>query len=126
MASDFRILLHRTSQSLHLKLVGDFDAAAAIELITSINKCRFGVNKIFVHTSCLNSINPLGVETFRTNLKVDIPSFINLVFTGEKAAMIAPEGFAQMDLQSRSADEQQNRREQLDLREDLLVGISPK
>jgi hypothetical protein len=89
MASNFRILMHNSSESLHLKLVGDFDVASAQQLIDIIIRHRFRVNKIFIHTSCLDSIHPFGADELRNNLRSSISSHVNLVFTGEKADAIA-------------------------------------
>jgi hypothetical protein len=91
MASNFRILVHRNSESLHLKLLGDFDGSAAQQLVNTVNRYSFKARKIFVHTAGLNNIHPFGTDVLRTNLKLyNHPSF-NLVFTGEKAAAIAPD-----------------------------------
>jgi hypothetical protein len=91
MASNFRILVHRSSESLHLKLMGDFDGSAAHQLVNAMTKYSFKASKIFVHTSGLNHVHPFGTDVLRTNLKLyNRPSF-NLVFTGEKAAAIAPD-----------------------------------
>ncbi len=38
MASNFRIFLHETRDSLHLKLDGDFDGSSAHELLNTLKK----------------------------------------------------------------------------------------
>ena len=38
MASNFRLFLHETGDSLHLKLYGDFDGSSAHELINALKK----------------------------------------------------------------------------------------
>jgi hypothetical protein len=91
MEAKFRILIHRNSESLHLKLLGDFDGGSARQLINIITNYRFKVGRIFVHTSGLNSVDPSGADLLRTKLKLDIPVSVNLVFTGEKAEAIAPD-----------------------------------
>ena len=48
MASNFKILVHRNSDSLHLKLVGDFDGTSAHELLNSLTKNARGVRRVFI------------------------------------------------------------------------------
>ena len=96
-ASTFRILIHRSSQSLHLKLLGDFDGNSASLLANTIAQYRFGTSKIFVHTSGLNSVHPGAADVLRANLKLD-SLLDNLVFTGEKAAALVPKTFKQAAL----------------------------
>ena len=38
MAANFRILVHRNSDNLHLRPIGDFDGASAFELVVSQSK----------------------------------------------------------------------------------------
>lgn len=64
MASNFRISTHRSSESLHLKLVGDFDGSSAFELINVLKKNWNGAYRVFIHTDSLKDINPI---TFFSN-----------------------------------------------------------
>jgi hypothetical protein len=48
MASNFRISTHRNSESLHLKLVGDFDGSSAFELINVLKKNWNGAYRVFI------------------------------------------------------------------------------
>jgi anti-anti-sigma regulatory factor len=91
MASNFKILVHRNSESLHLKLVGDFDGTSAHELINTIKKYSTGIGKIFVHTSGVKKVHSFGRDIFRKSFSFGSRS-INLIFTGEAGAEIAPEG----------------------------------
>lgn len=90
MASNFGIFVHRNSDSLHLKLMGDFDGSSALELLDEMKKINNRVQKIFIHTSCLKSIHPLGRDTFRENLAMLNLQPVQVFFTGESAGDISP------------------------------------
>lgn len=90
MASNFRILLHRNSDNLHLKLAGDFDSSAAQELLDVIKeKCR-GASRIIIHTSSLGNIHPFGLDIFRQNFGDTTGLSICILFTGEYACQMSP------------------------------------
>jgi hypothetical protein len=92
MASNFRISVHRDSNSLELKLAGDFDGTSACELLNVLkDNCDGGVNKVAVNTSSLKDIYPFGRDTFQRNLYTLKGKGIRLAFTGKKAKSIAPE-----------------------------------
>ena len=65
MASNFKILIHKSSESLHLKLTGDFDGTSAHELLNTIKDYGAGMNKIFIHTNGLRGIFPFGKTVWR-------------------------------------------------------------
>lgn len=92
MGSEFEILVHRNDENVHLKLAGDFDGFSAHELLNTLKTYRLGVSRVFVHTSCLNQIHPLGRDVLRSNINAQNGKGIPLVFTGEKATQLAPEG----------------------------------
>ena len=90
MASNFRILLHRNSDNLHLKLAGDFDGSSAWELINVLkNKCR-GVSNVIIHTSSLRNIHPFGLDTFQQNFIYTKGLSVHIFFTGDYACQISP------------------------------------
>lgn len=90
MATNFRILVHRNSDSLHMKLLGDFDGSSACELLNMLKKNSNGARKVFIHTNCLKHIHPFGRDTFCRNLR-DLKGYpFDLLLTGEKAERIAP------------------------------------
>lgn len=91
MASNFRICVHRNSDSLHLKLMGDFDGSSACELINVLKKSFNGVFRIIIHTNSLKDIYPFGRDTFQKNLRDLKVHTDRILFTGEKASQIAPE-----------------------------------
>jgi len=91
MASNFKILVHRNSDNLHLKLMGDFDGSSAWELLHLLKRSATGVCKVIIHTSSLKQIYPFGRDTFLENLRHWKVEPIRILFTGEKAGQIAPE-----------------------------------
>jgi hypothetical protein len=91
VASNFRIVTHRSSDSLHVKLMGDFDGSSAWQLLNFIKSSLGGVERVIVHTSCLRTIHPFGQNTFRQNLPdLNIPC-AKILFTGENAEGLAPD-----------------------------------
>jgi hypothetical protein len=91
MASNFRISVHRNSDSLDVKLMGDFDGTSACELLNVLEGNCDGPVMVFINTNGLKDIHPFGRDTFQNSLYLlkDLP--IRLVFTGENATQIAPE-----------------------------------
>ena len=89
MASNFKILIHRNSDNVHLKLMGDFDGSSAHELLNMLNKNCPNASRIFIHTSCVKSIVPFGRSVFRNNLHLLKGKPAHLVFTGEKASELS-------------------------------------
>jgi hypothetical protein len=91
MAANFKIFTHRNSDSLHLKLMGDFDGSSACEVINAMKKKNNRFQKIIIHTSCLENIHPFGRDTFQSNLGELSLQSEQVIFTGENAKQIAPE-----------------------------------
>ncbi|MDH4206710.1 MAG: hypothetical protein OEV45_14400 [Desulfobacteraceae bacterium] len=91
MASNFRILFHRNSDNLHLKLMGDFDGSSAHQLINILKEQNGNVSKIFIHTCNLSSMDPFGLDVFQKSSSVNKLSD-RLTFTGEYSDKMALEG----------------------------------
>ncbi|NVL89884.1 MAG: hypothetical protein HWN69_02660 [Desulfobacterales bacterium] len=91
MASNFRISVHRNSDSLHLKLIGDFDGTSACELLNLLRENCNAAVRVFINTTSLKNIYPFGQDTFQNRLYLLKGLPIRLVFTGENAVKIAPE-----------------------------------
>ncbi len=91
MASNFRISVHRNSDTLHLKLMGDFDGSSAWELLNMLKKSVNGVFRVIIHTNSLKNIYPFGRDTFQQNLRDMNRRSFHILFTGEHASEIAPE-----------------------------------
>ena len=90
MASNFRVLIHRNGDNLHLKLIGDFDSTSASQLIEILTRSRRNASRIFIHTATLREIHPFGARIFREDLISTMTDPHPLVFTGEGAAALAP------------------------------------
>jgi len=92
MASNFKISIHRNSDNLHLKLRGDFDSSSAYKLLNVLKKSSNGSRRVIIHTSTLKNIVPFGRDVFQKNLSIIGEKSLPLVFTGEHAILLAPEG----------------------------------
>ena len=91
MAVNFRIVIHRNDENLHLQLLGDFDGSSAWELINSLNAHRFGISRVIIHTDFLKHVDPFGRGILEKNLQDVIGRSIRVVFTGEKASELNSE-----------------------------------
>ncbi len=90
MAANFKIFVHKNSENLHLKLIGDFDGNSAHELLNVLQSNCIGASKVFIYTSSLKHIHPFGRETFHKKLKDLTSQSISVLFTGEEALQPVP------------------------------------
>ena len=90
MASNFKILIHKNSESLHLKLMGDFDGTSANELLDTMKGYGSRMKKIFIHTSGLRGIYPFGKTVFQNNFSSKNDLSASVIFTGDHANHLAP------------------------------------
>jgi len=97
MASNFQFFSHRTKNSLHMKLYGDFDEISALELLNALTDHGNGARQIFIDTNDLSSIHPFGQEMFQKNIGNLNGQFINLTFIGKNKNSISPEKSYQFD-----------------------------
>jgi len=91
MASNFRISTRRKQQTMELKLTGDFDGTSADELLHLLGKDTRGINRVLVDTRYVRRVYDFGADTFQKNLYRLKRLSLQLVFTGDKADLIAPE-----------------------------------
>jgi len=91
MAKNHQIFVHKNSDYIHMKLVGDFDDSLASELLNLLEKNCTDASKIFVHTNCLRTVSSLGREVFHKKLNVLNGKSTQLLFTGEYASQLIPE-----------------------------------
>ena len=85
MATNFRILVHRSADSIHLKLSGDFDGSSASELLHVMKSHRRKGEKIILHTNGLGEVYPFGQAIFQTRFSQISKSGIpDLIITGDK------------------------------------------
>ena len=89
MATNFRIYRHRTRDSLHLKLDGDFDGNSAHELINVLFDYGTGLYQIFIDTNDLKTIHPFGRDIFQKKLGRLKKELSNLIFIGQNEHNIA-------------------------------------
>ena len=93
MAQNFKIVVHQNSESLHLRLEGDFDGSSACELLNALEeRCRFA-QKAFIHTSGLRHVNTFGLSVFHAHLNELKEGWRcrPLHFTGDRAGDLAPD-----------------------------------
>ncbi len=91
VASNFQFFPHRTKNSLHMKLYGDFDEISALELLNALTDHGSGVRQIFIDTNDLSTIHPFGQEMFQKNIGSLNGQFLNLTFIGKNKHSISPE-----------------------------------
>lgn len=92
MAGNFRVVVHRNSDSLHLRLEGDFDGSSAHQLLCMLGENGNKARRVFIHTGGLKEIHPFGKAVFQKNLNDFNKRRADLVFTGDKGPEIAPQG----------------------------------
>ena len=91
MAKNRKIFVHRNSEYIHMKLIGDFDGSLAYELLNLLKNNCTAVPKIFIHTNCLRTVNSFGRQVFHKNLNHIDNQSTQLLFTGEFASQLIPE-----------------------------------
>jgi hypothetical protein len=90
MASNFKVFTTRNCNTLHLKLMGDFDGTSAFQVLDVLKKNCFGAQRVIFHTNSLAHIHPFGIRVFQHNLSEIERNSLQLCFTGDNAAAIAP------------------------------------
>ena len=83
MASNFKLFIHETGDSLHLKLYGDFDGSSAHELIHTLKKHRSRCYQIFIDTDDLEIIHSFGKDIFLKYYGFFDMRLKNLIFIGK-------------------------------------------
>ena len=89
MASNFQIFRHRTKDTLHLKLEGDFDGSSALELINTLEEHGVDFHQISIDTNDLETIYSFGRNVFQKNIGRFNKKRNRLVFVGENGHSIA-------------------------------------
>ncbi len=92
MAEDFQILVHKDERTLHLKLMGDLDENSARKVLKLIKGKRHSTSRVFVHTNSLHRIHSGARRVFQENSDSMELKSIPVLFTGEKADKLAPNG----------------------------------
>jgi hypothetical protein len=83
MATKFRISVHRNTDSLHLSLIGDFDVTSVQELVNTLRDNCNGASRVFIHTNCLEVVNPFACNMMSSQLQALKPQFKSVEFTGQ-------------------------------------------
>ena len=83
MTTNFHIFSYKTRDSLHLKLVGDFDGSSAHELINILISYKTNFHQIFIDTNEIKNIHPFGIAVFQKKLGGLKKQFRNFIFIGE-------------------------------------------
>jgi len=92
MARNFSIRLLRGKDGLRIKLKGDFDGSSALSLFEILKQKRHEGHRIFVDTSGMRRVYPFGRELFQSHFSGLGDTSAEIVFTGEKSTLLAPEG----------------------------------
>jgi hypothetical protein len=90
MASNFKILMHQSGESLNLKLSGDFDGTSAFELLDVLKEKGHGVQRVIIDTKNLSKVHPFGQGILEKRLSELGSDWQKLLFTGDKADLISP------------------------------------
>ena len=89
MAANFRILTHWSSDTLHLRLIGDFDGSSAHKLLNFIQENCKKAHNVVIHTSRLRSVHPFGRNTFHNHLGSLKRRTVRFLYTGDNADQLA-------------------------------------
>jgi hypothetical protein len=90
MGSTFRIHVHPSCDSVHLRLEGHINGLSAHELIEVLKRnCRWAA-RAFIHTSNLESVHPSARMVLEDNLGALDGKCLPLFFTGKYAGELAP------------------------------------
>jgi hypothetical protein len=91
VASNFKIITQRNSDTLHIKLLGDFDGTSAFELLDALKRNCLGARRAIIHTSNLKDIYPFGKNVFQNRFSEVSKHFAQILFTGENASQVSPD-----------------------------------
>jgi hypothetical protein len=91
MAINFRTIVSREHDTLHLRLEGDFDGSSALELVNALLENGGSVSRVMIHTDGLGEVHPFGKAVFHRHLPVAGRLKSSVSFVGKNAGLIAPE-----------------------------------
>ena len=83
MASNFHMFTHKTTETLHVKLTGDFDGSSASELVNALTENQNRYYQIFINTTELNTIHPFGQEVLQRRLSEFKNNGPGVIFIGK-------------------------------------------
>ena len=82
MAPNFKLFLHKTRESIHVKMCGDFDGNSAHELIQALQINGPKACEVFIDTEDLKNISTFGKEVFQNNIGNVKKQSMKLIFIG--------------------------------------------
>jgi hypothetical protein len=85
MANNFKLSIHRTNNTLHIDLIGDFDGNSAFELLNILKDNLNGITRVIIDTGELKRIYPFGREVFNHNFSRLKNHGTDVEFMGENA-----------------------------------------
>lgn len=85
MTRCFRIQTREERRQVCLELAGDFDASAAVQLLSVLRHHWARHRRVTVNTSALNRVEAMGLNLFRYNLSPWMKEPGTLTFAGAKA-----------------------------------------
>ena len=83
MANNFHMFKHKTNESLHIKLTGDFDGSSAAELINALVDNQRRYYQIFINTTDLKHIEPFGLDVLQKRLSEITELVPGVIFIGK-------------------------------------------
>ncbi len=89
MALNFKIIINRTNDNLHIHLMGDFDGSSAFELINAIKENLNNSKCVKIDTCKLKKVYPFGQEVFNHNLINVKDTRLRIEFIGPNTLQIA-------------------------------------
>jgi ABC-type transporter Mla MlaB component len=90
MASNFHMFTHKTTDTLYIKLTGDFDGSSASELANVLESKQKDYYQIFINTSELKNIYPFGVEVLQHKLLEIENHKPHVIFIGKEGRYVKP------------------------------------
>ena len=95
MAKNFRVLTQEMrKQSLALRLLGDFDASSACELINRLEKNAGKNCKVVINTDGLRTIYPFGLDVFLPQMILMNNTRGDIEMTGKFSEVFLDERYA--------------------------------
>ena len=83
MANNFHMVTLKTTETLHIKLTGDFDGSSAYELINTLADNQNKYYQIFINTAELKNIHPFGRDVLQRRLSEFMDKGPGIIFIGK-------------------------------------------
>jgi anti-anti-sigma regulatory factor len=83
MANNFHMFKHKTNESLHIKLTGDFDGSSASGLINALVDNQNRYYQIFINATEIKNIDPFGLDVLQNRLSEIRDQGPGVIFIGK-------------------------------------------